>query len=105
VPEREVIPELAARLKATREAAGLSQQQAGERSGVHHISIARFETDKRVPTLGALYKLAEAYGVNVCALLPGGVMPDAVPVKGKPPSAPTTPGPGKRGAKGKGKTG
>lgn len=72
MPEREVVEGLAARLKAVREAAGLSQTEAGERSGVHHISIARFETDKRVPTLAILYKLAEAYGANVCDLLPGG---------------------------------
>ena len=70
MPEREVIVGLADRLKAAREAAGLSQQQAGEASGVHHVSIARFETDKRVPTLAALYKLAAAYGVTVAEMLP-----------------------------------
>lgn len=70
MPERKVIPGLAERLKSRREAAGLSQQEAGERSGVHHVSIARFETDKRVPTLDALYKLAAAYGVTIYDLLP-----------------------------------
>lgn len=104
MPEREVIPGLAARLKAARDAAGLSQQQAAERAGTYQVTIARFETDKRVPTLGILYKLAEAYGVNICDLLPGGVLPDAAPAKGKPASAPPAPGPGKR-ARGKGKTG
>jgi transcriptional regulator with XRE-family HTH domain len=72
MPEREVIEGLADKLKELREAAGLSQLEAAERSGIHHISINRFEKDKRVPTLSNLYKLAEAYGVNICKLLPGG---------------------------------
>jgi hypothetical protein len=56
---------------------------------------------KRVPTLGILCKLADAYGVNICDLLPGDTPPDVAPAKGKPASA--APGPGKR-AKGKGPT-
>ena len=72
MPDREVIPGLAKQMATARERAGLSQQEAGEKSGVHHVSIARFETEKRVPTLAALYKLATAYGVTVCDLLPAG---------------------------------
>jgi transcriptional regulator with XRE-family HTH domain len=104
VPEREVIPGLAARLKAARDAAGLSQQQAAEKAGTYQVTIARFETDKRVPTLGILYKLAEAYGVNICDLLPGGVLPDAVPAKGKPAGEPPAKGP-RGGARGTGTKG
>lgn len=70
MPEREIIPGLAEKLAAARAAAGLSQIEAGEKSGVHNISIARYETDERVPTLMALYKLAAAYGVKVADLLP-----------------------------------
>lgn len=70
MPERETIPGLADKLRAAREAAGLSQQQAAEASGMYQATIARYETDGRVPTLGALYKLAAAYGVGVCDLLP-----------------------------------
>jgi transcriptional regulator with XRE-family HTH domain len=72
MPDREVVDGLADKLKTVREAANLSQQQAADKSGVHQVSIARFETNKRVPTLAILYKLATAYGVNVCDLLPGG---------------------------------
>ena len=57
-------------LRAARDAAGLSQVEAGEKSGVHHISIAKFETEKVTPTLRVLYRLADAYGVSVCSLLP-----------------------------------
>jgi len=70
--DRDFVAGLAEKLRAAREAAGLSQQQAGERSGVHAVSIARFETEVRTPTLKALYKLAAAYGVGVCELLPPG---------------------------------
>jgi transcriptional regulator with XRE-family HTH domain len=48
----------------------MSQQDAADASGVHQVSIARYETDKAVPTLAVLYKLAEAYGVDVTELLP-----------------------------------
>lgn len=70
MPERETIPGLAQKLRAARDAAGLSQQQAAEKSGMYQASIARYETDGRVPTLGALYKLAEVYGVEARTLLP-----------------------------------
>lgn len=67
---RDSVPGLPAKLKGAREAAQLSQQQAAERSGVHAVSISRFETDERTPTLATLMKLAEAYGVGVCDLIP-----------------------------------
>lgn len=70
MPNRDTVPGLAALLKTAREVAGLTQTQAGERSGVHQISISRFETDKATPTIRVLYKLATAYGVDVCDLLP-----------------------------------
>jgi transcriptional regulator with XRE-family HTH domain len=72
MPKREIIPGLAARLKEVRERADLTQQQAADAAGTYQATIGRFETEKRVPTLDQLYKLAKAYGVTVCALLPGG---------------------------------
>ncbi len=67
---RDSVPGLGAVLRSARDAAGLSQVEAGERSGVHHVSIAKFETDKATPTLRVLYLLAGAYGVDVCELIP-----------------------------------
>lgn len=67
---RDTVPGLAAKLREAREAAGLSQVQAGEKAGVHHVSIAKFETEKVTPTIRVLYLLADAYGVEVCDLLP-----------------------------------
>jgi transcriptional regulator with XRE-family HTH domain len=73
--KKEIVVGLADKLKLVRETAGLSQQNAADKSGVHQVSIARFETDERVPTLATLYRLAEAYGVNICDLMPGGKLP------------------------------
>jgi transcriptional regulator with XRE-family HTH domain len=67
---RDSVPGLAAKLREARESAGLSQVDAGEKSGVHHVSIAKFETEKATPTLRVLYLLADAYGVKVADLLP-----------------------------------
>jgi transcriptional regulator with XRE-family HTH domain len=53
-------------------------RQAAEASGVHRVNIGVFEADTKTPTLATLYKLAAAYGVNVCDLLPGGELNGAV---------------------------
>ncbi|HXD86837.1 MAG TPA: helix-turn-helix transcriptional regulator [Urbifossiella sp.] len=68
--KRALVPGLAEKLQAARLQAGLSRLQAAERSGVHHVSIARFETGRRVPTLTTLYRLAAAYGLGAAELLP-----------------------------------
>lgn len=86
---RKLVPGLADRLKAARANAGLSQATAGEQAGVHPVSIAKFETDKTVPTLDVLYRLAAAYGVTVCSLLP----------EGERVSDPPATGDGKKGAR------
>lgn len=70
MPNRDHVPGLGDKLRAAREAVQLSQVGAGEKSGVHHVSIARYESEERVPTIAALYKLAAAYGVTVADLLP-----------------------------------
>jgi transcriptional regulator with XRE-family HTH domain len=67
---RTTIPGLAARLHSAREAAGLTLQAAADRSGVHLVSISRFEKDRRVPTIATLCKLADAYGITPGELLP-----------------------------------
>jgi transcriptional regulator with XRE-family HTH domain len=67
---RSTVPGLASRLQAAREAAGLTLHAAADRSGVHLVSISRFEKGRRVPTIPTLCKLAEAYGVTPGDLLP-----------------------------------
>lgn len=62
--------EVAARLRAERARVNLTLREAAERSGVHYVSISRYEQGK-LPTLEALYSLAEAYGVEAGVMLPG----------------------------------
>ncbi len=86
---RDTVPGLAAKLREARKSAQLTQVQAGEKSGVHHISIAKFETEKVAPTLRVLYLLAEAYGVDVADLLPeADAKPPAKKPGRKPPPKP-----------------
>ncbi len=68
--KRDTVPGLGEKLKAARIAAGLTQQQAVDKSGVHQANLSQFEGDAKTPTLATLYKLAAAYGVDVCDLLP-----------------------------------
>lgn len=60
---------IAARLRAERARVNLTLREASERSGVHYVSISRYEQGK-IPTLEALYRLAEVYGVEPSVLLP-----------------------------------
>lgn len=82
---RDSVPGLAAKLRAAREAAGLSQIQAGEKAGVHHVAIAMFETEARTPTVRVLCLLAEAYGIEAGSLLPGAKPPAKKPGRKPPP--------------------
>ena len=84
--KRDAVPGLSEKLKAARVAAGLTQVQAADASGVGRTNITGFESDTKTPTLATLYKLAEAYGVDVCDLLPRddkGRLPD-LPAEDEP---------------------
>lgn len=76
---------IAARLRAERGRADLTQEQAGKRAGLSWMSVHRYERG-RVPTVEALYRLAAAYGVPVFAMLP-----DELPTP-PPPARPKKPG-------------
>lgn len=67
---RDSVPGLAGLLRAARLKAGLTQRAAAQASGVHVMNISKFETAKATPTLRVLYRLAAAYRVDVCDLLP-----------------------------------
>ena len=53
------------RLAEVRKDKGLSQEQLSEKSGVHRVTIARFETGESSPTLQTLEKLAAALDVQI----------------------------------------
>ncbi|HJZ53978.1 MAG TPA: helix-turn-helix transcriptional regulator [Gemmataceae bacterium] len=63
----------AAMLKKLRTAAGLTMAELGERVSPSMLAqaIARYESGKRLPSWGAVVRLARALGVTPDAFLPG----------------------------------
>ena len=84
--KRDELPGLPAKLKAARESLGMSFTDAGEASKVHRVNIAAYEAGRQTPTLPVLFKLAVAYGVSPCDLLP-------IPEMSPPPAPPAAPAP------------
>jgi len=60
---------IGASLRAERARSGMTLKQAGEKAGIHYVSISRYEQGK-LPTLEALYSLADAYGIEPSVFLP-----------------------------------
>jgi len=57
--------EIASRLRAAREAAGLSQGQVAKLMGFHRPTISEIEAGRRRISADELTKLADIYGVGV----------------------------------------
>lgn len=64
MPKRAEPTGFGARLKAVREAAGLTQDQLAERAGLYKFSIAKLEQGVREPTWSTVQVLAKALGVD-----------------------------------------
>jgi transcriptional regulator with XRE-family HTH domain len=67
--------ECAARLRAARKAAGLSQDRAAELLGVKRPSYYQYELGKRVPSWIQLYHFIEVLGLDPSILFPEYVPP------------------------------
>jgi transcriptional regulator with XRE-family HTH domain len=65
------LPQLAANLRATREAAGISQVALSRRSGVDLSHINKIENARRDPTTSMLLRLARALRTTPADLLRG----------------------------------
>lgn len=65
-----IMHELASRLRQHRARLNWTLKEAGTASGVHYVTISRYENADGLPTLDSLYKLAEAYGVEASTLVP-----------------------------------
>lgn len=57
------------RLKAIREAKGMTQEKLSELSGIHRVTIAKYETTDNGMTLYSAGKLAAALGCTIDDLL------------------------------------
>jgi DNA-binding XRE family transcriptional regulator len=63
---------LGLRLRHLREQAGLTQQEAAERAGLHPVAVTRLENGKQNATLSTLVCLASAYRVPLNDLFTDG---------------------------------
>jgi transcriptional regulator with XRE-family HTH domain len=72
-----------AKLKAVREAAGLTQDQLAEKAGLYKFSIAKIEQGVREPTWSTVQALAKALGVDCTAFQveEAGPVEEETPVK------------------------
>ena len=77
---------IAQSIQRARKAAGLTQKQLAEKSGLALITIQQYEYGKRRPRAGQLQALSEALGVSVYTLLNNGMpyipTPDELPIPG-----------------------
>ena len=60
---------VAAKLRAGRASADLTQREAAEQAGLSWMSVHRYERGK-LPTLEALYRLAAVYGIAARDIIP-----------------------------------
>lgn len=81
----------AARLKALRGAAGLTQEQLADKAGMHKLGIAKLEQGLREPTWATVQALAKALGVTCLDFVveEGEVVEYRPPQMGRPRKTPT----------------
>jgi transcriptional regulator with XRE-family HTH domain len=89
----------ARRLKELREGAGLTQQQLGERAGMHKLTVAKLEQGIREPGWATVQALADALGVS-CEAFREAPGPAPTPQRGRPRKA-TSPEPAPKRPRGR----
>jgi transcriptional regulator with XRE-family HTH domain len=62
-------PELGEAIRRARRAAGLSQEQLADESGVHWTYLSEIETSKVSPSISVLRRIADALGVRASQLV------------------------------------
>lgn len=60
---------IGARVRALREAAGLTQGELARRTGIHRPNIARIESGRHMPSLDTVVRIARALDVQPSAIL------------------------------------
>lgn len=94
IPElgRDFVAGVGAKLVAAREAVGMTQVAAASSANIGRGNLWQYERDRKAPTLPVLKRLADAYGVTVCSLLPEGWELPAPVVAAPPLAAPPVKG-------------
>lgn len=64
-----LLQQLGPRLRDARQAANLTVREVGERLGVAHSMVVRYENGAALPPLDRLIALADIYGLTPAALL------------------------------------
>ena len=62
-------PTIGSRIKAAREAAGVTQEVLAAAAGTHQTHVSRLENDAQEGTITVLKRLAKALGVDVRELI------------------------------------
>jgi len=89
-----IMNELAARLRSHRARLNWTLKDAANKSGVHFVTISKYESGNKLPTLDALYRIAGAYGIEASELLPANA---TGLLKSESPAKPEKKPKGKRG--------
>jgi transcriptional regulator with XRE-family HTH domain len=63
--------QFARNLRSRRQAAGLSQEQLADRTGLHPTEISRLERAAREPRLGTMLRLAKGLDIGIEKLIAG----------------------------------
>jgi transcriptional regulator with XRE-family HTH domain len=63
--------QFARNLRSRRQAAGLSQEQLADRTGLHPTEISRLERAAREPRLGTMLRLAKGLDIGIEKLVAG----------------------------------
>ena len=72
----DLVKRIGKRIAAVRVRAGMSQAEAAERAGVAPVSLSRWETGSRAPSVTMLFKLSQALGVRIGDLVDGDLEQD-----------------------------
>lgn len=59
------VPGLGAAVAARREAKQLTQAELAAKVGAHVVTVCNIERGRRMPSVGALFRLADALGVSL----------------------------------------
>ena len=67
--KKSLLLDLGAKIKRTRRAAGMTQEELASALGVDGITVSRWETGKQSPDYVTLWQISETFGISLPTLL------------------------------------